>query len=123
MVVYLMLACARTYHEVTATPRGILERALTAAHRTMPLGPMLCVLFIADAGEIQTFCECNGARFRFNPDLARLVETFTRIFDHNLALLKAYEGESPLRSIERKGLEAWREFLLNRYDPEGIFRS
>ena len=83
----------------------------------------LCVLFIADAGEIQTFCECNGARFRFNPDLARLVETFTRIFDHNLALLKAYEGESPLRSIERKGLEAWREFLLNRYDPEGIFRS
>ena len=83
----------------------------------------LCVLFIADAGEIQTFCECNGARFRFNPDVARLVEIFTRIFDHNLALLKAYEGESPLRSIERKGLEAWREFLLNKYDPEGIFRS
>eukprot|EP00747_Dinoflagellata_sp_TGD_P166494 gnl/TRDRNA2_/TRDRNA2_189359_c0_seq1.p1 gnl/TRDRNA2_/TRDRNA2_189359_c0~~gnl/TRDRNA2_/TRDRNA2_189359_c0_seq1.p1 ORF type:complete len:620 (-),score=53.14 gnl/TRDRNA2_/TRDRNA2_189359_c0_seq1:107-1966(-) len=47
MIVYLMLACARTYHEVTGTVKGTLEAALTAAHRTMPLGPMLCVLFIA----------------------------------------------------------------------------
>jgi len=46
-VVFAALALTRTYHEVSATPRGNVEASLKAAFQTMTYGPMVCVLFLA----------------------------------------------------------------------------
>mmetsp|Transcript_132545 Transcript_132545/g.229342 ORF Transcript_132545/g.229342 Transcript_132545/m.229342 type:complete len:594 (-) Transcript_132545:49-1830(-) len=45
-VVFAALALTRTYHEVSATPRGNVEASLKAAFQTMTYGPMVCVLFL-----------------------------------------------------------------------------
>merc|ERR1719443_609718 len=47
MIMYLALAVVRTYHELSAAPKGALEAGLRAGCQTMTYGPMLCVLFIA----------------------------------------------------------------------------
>merc|ERR1719198_585725 len=47
MILYLVLALVRTYHELSATPKGALETALRAGCQTLTYGPMLCCLFIA----------------------------------------------------------------------------
>merc|ERR1719380_86549 len=47
MVIYFVLAVARTYHEFTGTAKGQLIQGLQAAAQTLTYGPMLCVLFIA----------------------------------------------------------------------------
>merc|ERR1719316_1566088 len=47
MVIYFLLAIARTYHEFTGTAKGQLIEGLKAASQTLTYGPMLCVLFIA----------------------------------------------------------------------------
>ena len=75
----------------------------------------LLVLLIADSHELQAFCACNGARFRFNPNVAKLGRVMMRSFDHSLALLAARDDEDPMRAIERQGLRAWRDFVAARY--------
>lgn len=47
MVMFLLLALVRTYHEFSRTPKGSLEAAMKAACQTLTYGPMLCCLFIA----------------------------------------------------------------------------
>jgi len=47
MAIYLALAVCRTYQEITATGKGVVEDALRGAAQTLTYGPMLCVLFIA----------------------------------------------------------------------------
>lgn len=76
----------------------------------------LLVLLIAEPHELQAFCACNGARFRFNPSVAKLGNVMTRSFDHSLALLAPRdEEEDPMRAIERQGLRGWRDFLAAKY--------
>ena len=75
----------------------------------------LLVLLIADSHELQAFCACNGARFRFNPNWAKLGQVILRSFDHSLALLAPRDGEDPMRAIERQGLKEWRDFVAAKY--------
>ena len=75
----------------------------------------LLVFLVADSQELQAFCACNGARFRFNPNVAKLGRVMMRSFDHSLALLAARDDEDPMRAIERQGLRAWRDFVAARY--------
>ena len=75
----------------------------------------LLVLLIADSHELQAFCACNGARFRFNPNWVKLGQVILRSFDHSLALLAPRDGEDPMRAIERQGLREWRDFVAVKY--------
>jgi hypothetical protein len=77
----------------------------------------LCVLLIGGDQDIRAFCDCNGSRFRFNFKQASLVRVFKRIFNHNLKLLAPFEGEHVVREIERRGFQAWRKAVLDKYDP------
>lgn len=47
MIIYAALAICRSYHDLTETPRGVVEAALKSASQTLTYAPMLCVLFIA----------------------------------------------------------------------------
>lgn len=60
MMMYLMLACVRTYHELSATTKGALESALRAGCQTLTYGPMLCVLFIACRMRVEFLSEGKG---------------------------------------------------------------
>ena len=73
------------------------------------------VLLIADAREIAAFCDCNGARFRFNTNAEKLGQVITRCFEHSLALLSARNDEDPMRGIERRGLRAWLDFVAMKF--------
>merc|ERR1719329_1392672 len=57
---YLLLAGVRTYHELSATPKGDLESALRAGCQTLTYGPMLCVLFIACRLRVQFLSDGKG---------------------------------------------------------------
>jgi len=60
MIMYLVLACVRTYHELSATPKGALESAMRAGCQTLTYGPMLCVLFIACRMRVEFLSEGKG---------------------------------------------------------------
>lgn len=77
----------------------------------------LCVLLIASDYDIKTFCDCNGSRFRFNFNTATLGQKLKECFDHCLNLLTPIEDEDVVRVIERQGLQAWRDVMLERYPP------
>jgi hypothetical protein len=47
MIIYIVLAACRTYHEFSGTAYGNLEAGLVAATQFLTYAPMLCVLFIA----------------------------------------------------------------------------
>ena len=76
----------------------------------------LCVLLIGEDHDIKAFCDCNGSRFRFNFNSTKLVRVFKRIFDYNLELLIPCEDEHVVREIERRGFQAWRKAVLEKYD-------
>jgi hypothetical protein len=77
----------------------------------------LCVLLIASDYDIKAFCDCNGSRFRFNLNTATLGQKLKQCFDHCLNLLTPIEDEDVVRVIERQGLQAWRDVMLERYPP------
>jgi hypothetical protein len=60
MIMYLALAGVRTYHELSATPKGALETALRAGCQTLTYGPMLCVLFIACRMRVEFLSDGKG---------------------------------------------------------------
>jgi len=61
MIMYLALAGVRTYHELSATPKGALESALRAGCQTLTYGPMLCCLFIACRMRVEFLSDGKGA--------------------------------------------------------------
>ena len=75
----------------------------------------LCVLLIASDYDIKAFCDCNGSRFRFNLNTAILGQKLKECFDHCLNLLTPIKDEDVVRVIERQGLQAWRDVMLERY--------
>merc|ERR1719331_2584211 len=60
MIMYLALALVRTYHELSATPKGALETALRAGCQTLTYGPMLCCLFIACRMRVEFLSDGKG---------------------------------------------------------------
>merc|ERR1719329_153201 len=60
MIMFLALALVRTYHELSATPKGNLETALRAGCQTLTYGPMLCVLFIACRMRVEFLSDGKG---------------------------------------------------------------
>merc|ERR1719329_140699 len=60
MIMFLALALVRTYHELSATPKGNLETALRAGCQTLTYGPMLCCLFIACRMRVEFLSEGKG---------------------------------------------------------------
>jgi len=60
MIMYLLLAGVRTYHELSASPKGALESALRAGCQTLTYGPMLCVLFIACRMRVEFLSDGKG---------------------------------------------------------------
>jgi hypothetical protein len=79
----------------------------------------LCVLLIAEPGDIKAFVDCYGSRFRFNFNGARLGQVLQRCFDHSLELLAPREDEDIIRVIERQRLQAWSMAVLARYGFNG----
>jgi hypothetical protein len=66
----------------------------------------LCVLFIGQDRGLKAFCDCNGSRIRFNFNSLSLGRVFARVFNNSLEV-----GD-----IERRGLQAWRQAVLAKYD-------
>jgi len=60
MVMYLALALVRTYHELSASPKGAVEAGLRAGCQTLTYGPMLCVLFIACRMRVEFLSDGKG---------------------------------------------------------------
>jgi len=60
MVMYLVLAGVRTYHDLSGTPQGTLFCAVRAGCQTLTYGPMLCVLFIACRMRVEFLSEGKG---------------------------------------------------------------
>merc|ERR1719329_1066129 len=60
MIVFVAVALTRTYHELSKTEPGSLQKGLSAAAQTVTYGPMLCVLFIACRMRVEFLSDGKG---------------------------------------------------------------